>query len=69
MQPTSQACVVSCVTHVVGTYSTLNALLVYEVSIHVLPVLLSPTITHFTCLSLSLCHGNYVRMYRLAPSK
>ena len=60
MQPTSQACVVSCVTHVVGTYSTLNALLVYEVSIHVLPELLSPTITHFTCLSLFAMATTYV---------
>ena len=51
---------VSCVTHVVGTYSTLNALLVHEVSIHVLPELLSPMITHFTCLSLFAMATTYV---------
>ena len=60
MQPTSQVCVVSSVTHTVGIYSPGNALAMYEISIHVLPEAPSPTTTHFRSLSLSAMATMYV---------
>ena len=38
-------------TYIVGTYSPGNELVVYDMSIHVLPTAPSPTTTHFMSLS------------------
>ena len=45
-------CLCGCVTHIVGTYSPGKELVVYEISIHVLPTEPSPTTTHLMSLSL-----------------
>ena len=45
-------CLRGYVAHIVGTYSPGKQLVLYEISIHVLPVALSPTATHLMSLSL-----------------
>ena len=48
----SVLCVFGHVTHTVASYSSGNELVVYEISIHVLPTELSPTTTHLMSISL-----------------
>ena len=48
-------------THTVGTYFSGTELVVYEIQIHVLPDVSSPTTTHFMCLFLSAIKVEFLR--------